>query len=235
MSPLSERAEFNSSSRIPRRSFLNQGAKCAALISLVYGGFRSGCLALDDEFAPLFDGKSLKGWKKSEFSGGNDVRVEDGVIIVEAGEELCGFQVEGKFPTDHYEFEVEAQRRSGLDFFCTITFPVRDRFLSLVIGGWGGSTIGLSSIDHHDASANETTSQRQFKDKVWYRIRLRVSGETIQAWIDNERVVNLDTTGKELSLRPGEIEISCPFGISTFRTEAAFRNLRLKRLSHPSP
>jgi hypothetical protein len=179
----------------------------------------------------LFDGVSLKGWTRTEFGAGGEVRVENGVIVVEAGEELSGFQSTGTPPTQNYEIGLEARRMSGLDFFCAITFPVGGSYLTFVVGGWGGATVGLSSINGEDASHNETTSYRGFKDQEWVAVRLRVEPERIQAWLNEERVVNVDTTGKKLSLRPGEIEISKPLGIATFRTEAEFRNLRLRRLA----
>jgi hypothetical protein len=91
--------------------------------------------------------------------------------------------------------------------------------------------VGISSINKQDASQNETSTIRHFKDKRWYKIRVRVEPTQIQAWIDEERVVDLDIRGKELDLRTGEIDLSVPLGISTFRTTAAFRELKLRRIS----
>lgn len=178
----------------------------------------------------LFDGKTLGAWKRSDFGAGGEVRVEDGVIMIEAGEELSGIQFQGEPPRMNYEIELQARRMQGIDFFCTVTFPVGERYVSFVVGGWGGATVGISSINHADASRNETTSYRGFEDKVWYRIRVRVEPGHLGAWIDDTQVVNLNTQGKDLDLRPGEIEISKPLGIATFRTEGQFRGLRLRRL-----
>jgi hypothetical protein len=184
----------------------------------------------DGAWDSLFDGKSLGLWKPTPFSGGAETRIQEGAIWVGQGEELSGFHFQGKAPELPYEFELEAQRLSGLDFFCAVTFPVGPRFLTFVVGGWGGSVVGISSINGEDASRNESTSYRQFKDKVWYRVRLRVEAQHLQAWIDQDRVVDVDLKGKEIDLRPGEIDLSCPLGVATFRTEALFRNLRLRRL-----
>ena len=184
-----------------------------------------------ERWESVFDGKSLGGWKRTEFGGGGEVRVEDSVLIVDQGEELSGFNWTRGFPKMNYEVELEAQRRTGLDFFCAVTFPVSERFVTFVVGGWGGSTVGISSINKQDASQNETSTIRHFKDNRWYKIRVRVEPSHIQAWIDDERVVDLDTRGKELDLRTGEIDLSVPLGISTFRTTAAFRELKLRRIS----
>jgi hypothetical protein len=134
----------------------------------------------------------------------------------------------------NYEISLEAKRRSGLDFFCGLTFPVGKTHLTFVVGGWGGSTVGLSSINHQDASQNDTSKTRFFKDEQWYRIRVRVESQRVRAWIDTELMADVDTRGKELGLRPGEIELSVPLGIATFRTSSSFRDIKLRRLDSGS-
>ncbi len=183
----------------------------------------------------LFDAVDLGGWKRTDYGGGGDVRVEDGVLLVDQGEELSGVNWSRAFPKMNYELELEAMRRDGLDFFCGLTFPVGENFLTLVLGGWGGSTVGISSIDAKDASRNETTLIRHFQDKRWYKIRVRVEPTRVQAWLDEERIVDLGTQGKALGLRPGEIEMSVPLGLSTFRTPAAYRGIRMRRIVVAEP
>ena len=178
----------------------------------------------------LFDGKALGHWKRTDFGGGGEAYVENGVVMVDSGEELSGFHWTKSVPRENYEFEVEAQRRSGLDFLCGVTFPVGENYLSLILGGWGGATVGISSINGQDASMNETTLTRTFSDFRWYKIRIRVEPTRVQAWLDEERIADVDTQGKTLGLRAGEIELSRPLGVATFRTGAAFRGLMLRGL-----
>jgi hypothetical protein len=185
---------------------------------------------VESGWTSLFDGKTLGGWKNTPFGGGTEAEVENGLLQVEAGEELSGVQYTKPVPRMSYEVSLEAMRRTGLDFFCGLTFPVGEKHLTFVVGGWGGSTVGLSSIDRLDASQNETNKIRFFKDNQWYKVRLRVEPERIQAWIDQEQVVDLNTKGRALDLRPGEIEISVPFALSTFRTSASFRDIKLRTL-----
>jgi hypothetical protein len=90
--------------------------------------------------------------------------------------------------------------------------------------------VGISSIDDSDASENETTSGMEFVDKLWYRIRVRVTDAKIEAWIDNEQRVEVEWVGKKIALRPGDIQRSLPLGIATFMTTAAVRNIQLRRL-----
>jgi hypothetical protein len=178
----------------------------------------------------LFDGKALGNWKRTDFGGGGEAYVENGVIMVDSGEELSGVHWTKSVPRENYEFELEAQRRSGLDFFCGVTFPVGKNHLSLILGGWGGATVGISSINGRDASMNETTLIRTFTDFRWYKIRIRVEPTRVQAWLDEEQIADVDTQGKTLGLRAGEIELSRPLGVATFRTGAAFRGLVLRGL-----
>jgi hypothetical protein len=69
---------------------------------------------------------------------------------------------------------------------------------------------------------------RQFEKDRWYKIRLKVTGQTIQAWIDNEIVVDFTIDENLLSIRP-EVELSKPFGIASWRTTAALRNIKLNK------
>jgi hypothetical protein len=110
-----------------------------------------------------------------------------------------------------------------------MTFPVGKDPCTLIIGGWGGTVVGLSSIDGMDASENETTALRRFDKNRWYHIRLAVTGTGIESWIDSVKVVDFARGNKKLSIRP-EVELSKPFGIASWKTTAAIRNIRVKKI-----
>ncbi|MFZ5429228.1 MAG: 3-keto-disaccharide hydrolase [Bacteroidota bacterium] len=177
----------------------------------------------------LFDGQSLNGWEITNFGPQGPVYVSSGSIYLEMGDAITGITYSKEFPTINYEVALEAKRVSGNDFFCGMTFPVNDSFCSLIVGGWSGAIVGLSSIDGLDASENETTLYRGFDSDTWYKIRLRVTPEKIEAWIDDEQVVDFDREGRSLSIRP-EVGLSKPFGIASWRTTAALRNIRMKTI-----
>jgi hypothetical protein len=178
----------------------------------------------------LFDGKSLAGWKPTEFGGEGPVGVKGGRILIAPGDPLTGITwAGGELPRTSYEIAVEAMRTRGGDFFCALTVPAGEQPISLIVGGWGGTLVGLSSLDGQDASENETTTTMKFSDNRWYRIRLRVEPERIQAWIDEARVVDVATRGRKLSIRP-EVELSRPLGIATYLTGAAIREIKIRRL-----
>jgi len=114
----------------------------------------------------LFDGKTLTNWKPTKFGGQGDVEVEseDGILKLNFGSPMTGVTWSGEeLPTMDYEVSLEAQRADGSDFFCGMTFQYGDSPCSLILGGWGGGVVGLSSIDGHDASENPTTKYREFK------------------------------------------------------------------------
>ncbi|MGE3313990.1 MAG: DUF1080 domain-containing protein [Planctomycetaceae bacterium] len=178
----------------------------------------------------LFDGKSLEGWKITDFGGQGDVRVEDGAILLELGNDLTGVTRESGVPTINYEVELEAMRVDGADFFCGLTFPVKNDACSLILGGWGGGLVGLSSLDGFDASENETSSYREFENGKWYRVRLKVTEARIEAWIDDEQIIDADIANRRVSVRI-EIELSRPFGLATWRTKGAIRNIRVRPLA----
>lgn len=178
----------------------------------------------------LFDGRSLAGWEVTDFIGHGPVEAEEGSIVLGMGDPLTGITWTGEFPRVGYEVTLQATRVEGRDFFAAITFPVGDAPCTLVIGGWGGSVVGLSSIAGEDASQNETTRGMRFENGRWYRIRLRVTEEKIQAWIDDEPVVDFSHVGRLLSIRV-EVWGSQPFGIASWMTRAALRNIELRMLS----
>jgi len=177
----------------------------------------------------IFDRKSLDGWEITNFGPQGPVSVSGGNIILGMGDGCTGVTWTRNFPSSNYIVTLEAMRVQGNDFFCGMTFPVDEKFCTLIVGGWGGTVVGLSSINKMDASENETTSLRKFEKERWYRICLVVRPDTIKAFIDDEKVVNFAIGEKELSIRP-EVQLSKPFGIASWNTTAALRNIRVERI-----
>ena len=181
----------------------------------------------------LFDGNKLGLWEVTDFGGQGDVHVKDGAIYMELGNYMTGITWTGPVIRMNYEITLEAQRVSGSDFFCGLTFPVGENPCTLVLGGWGGSVCGLSNIDYFDAANNETTRIWDFENGKWYKVRLRVTAHKIEAWLDDEELVNIETTGRRIDIRP-EVDLSQPLGIATWQTAGAVRNIRLKEIPEPS-
>jgi hypothetical protein len=179
----------------------------------------------------LFNGKDMSDWKASDFLRSGKVYVKDGTLVMEKGNQLTGATYRrGDFPKTDYEVVLDGMKIAGDDFFCTTTFPVGSSFCSFVVGGWGGSTVGLSSINSADASENETSTSKEFKPNVWYRFRVRVTTGRVQAWINDERTVDVDIENRRISTRI-ECNPSKPFGVATYATTGAIRNVRVRSLS----
>jgi hypothetical protein len=177
---------------------------------------------------PLFDGKTLGKWKKTQFGGEGDVTIENGEIVLATGSDMTGITWTGDVPTENFEIEVKARRLSGNDFFCGLTFPVGKTHCSFIAGGWAGAVCGLSTLDGEDASENDTTRVRDFELARWYTVRVRVTTDRIQAWIDDEVYADVKTAGRRIGIRP-EVDLSRPLGVASWRTKAGLKDLRLRR------
>jgi hypothetical protein len=185
-----------------------------------------------DEWQSLFDGHSLGDWQETPFAGRGQVRIENATIVLGSGA-MTGIKWTGPFPKSNYEFRLEAARLEGHDFFAGITFPVQKWFCTWINGGWGGRLVGLSSLDGNDASENETMRLVDFTKGQWYTFLLRVTDESILAWIDNELIIEVFLEGRKISLRPGQIGLSTPLGISTYSTTGALRKLEYRSITPP--
>jgi hypothetical protein len=182
----------------------------------------------------LFDGKTLANWQTAEFGAHGEPYVKDESIILPVGDPMTGVTWSGgPIPKMNYEVSYECQRLDGSDFFGTLTFPVNNSFASLVVGGWGGGVCGISSLDGDDAARNSTTTYKNFENKRWYSIRLRVTPNRLEAWLGDEQIVNIDTAGKIISTR-SEVDLNKPFGFSSYQSTAAIRNLKIRTVDGPA-
>jgi len=182
----------------------------------------------------LLSGDSLNGWEEIDFAGRGEVRVESGLVVLGMGSPFTGLRYTNAFPTMNYEIALDAMRVMGSDFFCGLTVPVGDSHCSLIVGGWGGGLVGISSLDGYDASENETTKFMSFEKGRWYRVRLRVTPGRLEGWIDQEKLINVDTRDRRISVRPGEIERCMPLGIACWETGAAVRTVQWRPVSGPA-
>jgi hypothetical protein len=180
----------------------------------------------------LFNGKDLAGWKvlaEDWFDKHGKVYVKDGAIHLDEGDAQTGIVWTGEFPKSNYEVTLEAMRVTGGDFFCGMTFPIgKDGFATWIVGGWGGGLIGLSNVDGANASENQTTTSLSFETNQWYTLRLVVTDERIECWIDLEKKIDLERGEHEFAVWSNQESVR-PFGVATWHTGGAVRNIRLRR------
>jgi hypothetical protein len=186
----------------------------------------------EKEWVELLSAKQQKKWvvvKKDLFKDAK-VAVTPKLITLGAGDPAAGIRWTGEFPSTEYEIELETRRTTGSDFFCGLTFPVQKSEITLVLGGWGGGVCGLSCIDGFYAVENESALGFEFKEKQWYKIRVKVSGEMIIVHMDDKEIIKVDTEGKKLESSV-EMSLCGPLGIATWKTTGEIRGIRYRKLA----
>ena len=158
-----------------------------------------------------------------------------GVLVLGAGEPFSAVKYEGpieRLPLDGYEISWDGMRMEGSDFFCALTFPVGkpDRCVTLVTGGWGGWTVGISTLNHSFANENETTRSFEFKTGRWYRFTLQASPECLRCLIDGKEQFKVGIKDKPLAMHPSEVRLCMPLGFASYQTAGAIRNVQVRAL-----
>jgi len=183
------------------------------------------------EWVSLFDGKTLAGWRVvegGEFAGHGPVLVDQGRIIIQRGPERSAIAWTGDFPTVDYEVALEARREAGSEL-AEILFPVGPTRCAWSVAGWGGTFTGLAMLEGHGGLDNDTRRPATCRTGQWYRARLRVTKEKIEAWRDDEKWYDLPRAGRRLS-QPYWLPFPDLFAVATWRSTLAVRNIRLKLL-----
>ena len=193
----------------------------------------------------LFDGKTLTGWIPLEMGGGGPVEVVEefvpsnspemepsNVIMLNRGDMMTGISWTNGPARMNYEIEWEAMRVDGNDFFAAMSFPVQDSYVTFIPAGWGGSVVGISSINGHDASENETSRYHPLETQKWHQFKVRVTEKKVEAWINGEKVVNLNTVGKTLGLRSGSPSEIKRYGIvcTAYCSTGAIKKIRMRKI-----
>jgi len=89
---------------------------------------------------------------------------------------------------------------------------------------------GLSSLNGADASENETGQSFEYRDKTWYKFRVRVTDEVIRCWIDEKEILAVDHSGMQVATRL-ETRENQPLGFATWETSGAVRKIEIRLLS----
>ena len=209
----------------------------AAAIAIL--GMSLGCAPAPDITAltpgqeiELFNGRDLTGWNvltKEYFDMPGEVSVKDGAMILGSGSDLTGVQWGGEMLKTDFTVSLEARRVDGSDFFCALTFPVGEGYVSLILGGWGGSAVGLSNVDDMSAIENATTQAIEFVKNKWYSIKVSVSEGYVRVWFDDKKIIEQVIAGKRFNVWP-QMEVVRPLGVATYCTVGAIRRFAVKRL-----
>lgn len=171
-------------------------------------------------------------WKIADehfFKEGGQVELKDGTLTLPIGTPGTGVVANFEVPTIDYELAFEVRRTAGTDFFCGMTFPFERQHATLILGGWGGKTAGISNVNRFSAIENSTSTTVHFENDRWYKVRFRVTEEQIECFLDGKSLFWLDPLDKKLETwweqRPME-----PLGFASWKSTGQIRNLRIKAL-----
>ena len=196
--------------------------------ALIFSLFQAGAWCQQSEWKPLFDGKSLDGWRETPFTGKGKVSVEDGAIVLDAGGPMTGITWTRDVPRTNYEIRFEGRRIRGGDFFASLTFPVGIP----IAPGLRAAGAAISWACRASMDGTPRTTKRgpyfNFDNGRWYTLRLRVTEDRITAWIDNNQIINVEIAGRTIGLRPGPTKLCIPLGFMSYNTAGAVRRIEYR-------
>jgi len=181
------------------------------------------------EWQSLFDGESLDGWRVATqhwFADHGKVTVTDGRVVLGRGPMNTGVVWTGQFPETDYEVMLEVMRLEGDSVFADLLFPVAGSHCVLVVHS---KLVSLDRLDGRSGNDHPAAQEFLFEPKRWYRLRLRVTRERVQAWVEDQRLIDLPTAEHRWSIRPDFAALR-PFAIFNYQGASALRNIRVRRL-----
>ena len=186
----------------------------------------------------IFDGATLRDWRiltrfpapggKGTVNGGQ-VHVEDGRMVLGAGEPYTGVVWTRAAPKTAYEIRAEITPPGGAWF---LLFPLgSSHHCALVIGRSGNrATVELDSVDGKSGLGSIAPKGLALAAGPRHQLRLRVATRWIDAWLDDTHLVSLPTRGRRFAANPAWPAVkSFGFGAAS-ETESAVGNVALRLL-----
>lgn len=181
----------------------------------------------------LLESGQTTAWQQAGIPDEGVISIKDSELTLPTGQPMTGAKfanwASAGMPDTNYTISYEAMRLDGRDIFGMCTFPVgsHQSHATFVIGGWGGTVTGISSIEFLDASENQTRAEQVFENNRWYRVRIEVRPDDLRVWINDRPVVNASIKGKKVTLRHGDIDRCIPFGFATWNTTGKVRRVEV--------
>jgi len=188
--------------------------------------------AVEAGFKPIFDGKSLDGWKKSE-ENPDSLKVEDGSIVID-GERAHLFYTGELAPLKNFHFKAEVMTTPGSN--AGLYFHTKYQ-----ASGWPKygheCQVNVSHGDPKKSSSLydvENVAAPPVKDNEWYTQEIIVQGRNIKLILNGETMVDY-TEPEDKPANSADFERR--LGEGTFAIQAHdpaskcyFRNIRVKPL-----
>jgi len=203
-------------------------------VTLLFGSLSAA--ADDDGFAPLFDGKTLDGWK--QFGGKADYKAEDGQIVGASvpntsNSFLCTEKHYADFILE-YEFKVDPSLNSGVQ--------VRSNSMADYKNGrvhgyqveidpspraWTAGIYDEGRRGWLNNLAKNEPARKAFKQNEWNKVRVEAIGDSIKTWLNDVPAADL----KDSMTASGFIGLQVHgVGRRTEPLEVRWRNLRIKEI-----
>jgi len=197
------------------------------------------------EWTEMFDGKTLRAWtpvtrfplqdaKNPGATGiGGAASVENGQITLATGGPATGIAWRERFPNINYEVSLEAERLTGTNAVCMIVFPVGGSHCLMWVGAGKPSIVGLDFLNGEGCRRNPSGFLKDFESHKSYRVRLRVTQQRIEGWVDDDKLFDVAVQDTKFTVeRP--YEQLTPFGLGSYETTVALRSIRYRRVETPA-
>ncbi len=152
----------------------------------------SSFAAFAGETIPLFDGKSLAGWKPSKNSPEGTYKVEDGVLQIRGGQgHLFYVGADGKASFRNFEFNAKVKTYPGANSGLYFHTAYEDK-------GWPSQGYECQVNGSHKDNkrtgglyaVRDVLNTPAAPDNEWFDYRIRVEGKRIQIWINGKQTVD---------------------------------------------
>lgn len=200
----------------------------------------SGCCGTQEVKAPpveLLPG-NMDQWQTINFGGEGDVYFKESALNLDYGNPLTGVTYKGDLAAllgeemDNYAITLQTQRVEGVDMFLGVTFPVgKEGHVSLVLGGWAGAITGISNLDGLNASENDTTQYHNMPEGQWFKVKIMVTPEKIQCWLDDKQLVDVKRADYEKYDTHGAVVDTKPFGMFSYSTWGRVKEMKVWKLN----
>ncbi len=209
---------------------------CALQVCLSSLGLRADeptkSIVKEEGFKPIFDGKSLDGWKKSE-EHPDSLKVEDGCIVID-GERAHLFYVGELAPLKNFHFKAEVMTTPGSN--AGLYFHTKYQ-----ASGWPKYGYECQvNVSHGDPKKSsslygvENVAAPPVKDNEWYTQEVIVQGRNIKLLLNGETMVDYTEPENKAAESPDfERRLSeGTFAIQAHdpKSKCYFRNIRVKPL-----
>jgi hypothetical protein len=196
-------------------------------------------LAAEPGFQPIFDGKTLDGWKLFEKKSGRGYIVEDGSIVCPAdgGGNLYTEKEYGNFVL-RFEFRMEPGGNNGVGIRAPFTGDAAYEGMEIQILDHNHERYAgkLKPTQHHGSVYDVVPAMAENLKPAgeWNVEEIRAEGPRIQVTLNGKLITDADlskvTDPAVLAKHPGIKRASGHIGFLGHGTRVEFRNIRIREL-----